>query len=524
MIYGRRSNGKQHGLVLTKSNVVEFMLDRVGYSPEFDLRDVKVIEPAAGSGAFAISIINRLHSSSIRFGFSFQEALSNLRFYEIDNQMAILLAERIEARLKQLSVITDTQTIFQEDFLISSAKKCDLVIGNPPYVRYENIPEKLKLEYRKRFALFSHRSDLFIAFYEKGLSLLKENGTLSFICSNRWLKNGYGRKLRELIHLAFSIDEVIDLERTSPFEEEVIAYPAITTIHKSQKQGRGNYYQIDDISGLDRIDIDIKPVRTLDTGNSLNWFSHKLHDSSRDDCFDSIENQGFKIGIGVATGLDKVFIRKDFERFVEKELLIPIILSKDFKNNELKWSGNYIINPFDRQGRLINLDKFPGARQYFESNKEALIRRHVAKKNPNAWYKTIDKIDPRLTYKAKIFLPDISNNVHLFVDDGKFYPHHNIYHITGQNYNKLELLAAILLSDFIKIQLLELGNKMNGGYPRWQSQNLRKLQTPIIDSIPEEIAQKIVVAYHERDYSKINSLVNEKEIFNNSSRQKQKLF
>lgn len=51
MIYGQRSNGKHHGLVLTKPVVVDSMLDRVGYFPSKNLKGIKVIEPAAEVGS-----------------------------------------------------------------------------------------------------------------------------------------------------------------------------------------------------------------------------------------------------------------------------------------------------------------------------------------------------------------------------------------------------------------------------------------------------------------------------------------
>ncbi len=514
MIYGVRSNGNQHGLVLTKRIVVDIMLDRVGYSQHNNLRELKVIEPAAGDGAFAISIIDRLYKSSLKFGFSFQKALSNLNFYEIDELLANKLTQRIESRLAEYFAALPNEIIHREDFLCSNAGRCNLIIGNPPYVRHEKIPEKLKTEYRKKFTSFTHRSDLYIAFYEKGLNLLQTNGILSFICSNRWLKNQYGKNLRDLIRLAYSVDEVIDLEGTCPFEEEVIAYPAITTIHKSSEQKRQNYYQIYDINELAEIDISIKPSRKLNISNPLNWFSYKPNGLIYEKFIDSIENQGFKIGIGVATGSDKVFIRKDFESIVEKGLLIRILTSKDLKNNQFKWSGNYILNPFDRFGTLVDLDKYPKAKVYLESKRNLLLKRHVAKKNPSAWYKTIDRITPQLLHKDKIILPDISGTLYLFIDRGNFYPHHNLYYITGREYDKLELLAAILMSSFVKIQLLELGNKMNGGYPRWQSQNLKKLRIPIIDTIPAETAKSISQAYQKRDYDQINRLITKEEIAN----------
>lgn len=507
MIYGIRSNGNNHGLVLTKPIVVETMLNRVGYSADNDLRDLIVIEPSAGDGAFAIEIIDRLYVSSLKFGFPFQKSLSNLVFFELDERMASLLSERVESILNKYGVAVPKDLVRVEDFLLSKSGKCDLLIGNPPYVRHENIPEEQKKNYRSVFSTFRHRSDLYIAFYEKGLRLLNHDGVLSFICSNRWLKNQYGQGLRDLIQRAYSLEEIIDLEGTCPFEEDVIAYPAITTIRNTTKRSKANYFKVDEISELNHFDESVESIRTINTPNASSWFSYESSGQNHEKFLSSIESQGFKIGIGVATGSDRVFIRSDFKELVENELLIPILTSRDLKKDKLNWSGNYILNPFGSTGQLIDLDKYPKARDYFESQKELLLKRHVAKKNPSLWYKTIDRIHPSLTHQVKVVLPDISGNTRIFIDKGSYYPHHNLYYITGHDNEKLIALAAILMSDFVKDQLLELGTTMNGGYPRWQSQNLKKLRIPILTTIPNDTYQELIHAYQRNDLQRINELV-----------------
>ncbi len=512
MIYGIRSSGNSHGVVQTKPIVVKTMLDRVGYVSKKNLSGIKVLEPSAGEGAFAVEIIERLYLSSLEFGFSFQVALRNLTFFEIEECIAAKLYTRINTLLKNMSAFMPKDIIQVEDFLLSETGKFDLIVGNPPYVRHENIPEEQKRIYRKNFSTFRYRSDIYIAFFEKSLGMLDDEGVLSFICSNRWLKNQYGQRLRNLIRKEYSLTEIIDLEETCPFEENVIAYPAITTICKAGNQNNTNYYHVRDVSqltDLTRLSVEKKTIRT---NHSNNWFSYQLEGKPHERFLDSIENQGFKIGIGVATGLDRVFIRKDFNTLIEDELLLPLVLSRDLKNNQLKWSGNYIFNPFDSTGELIRLNRYPKAEKYLEEHREYLGKRHVAKKNPALWYRTIDRIYPELTKQHKILLPDISGNNYLFIDKGDFYPHHNLYYITCNDIEKLELLAAILMSDFVKKQLLKFGTKMNGGYPRWQAQNLKKLRIPVIASIPNEIAESIRKAYHEKNHEMINALVTEDQI------------
>ncbi len=512
MIYGTRSNGNLHGHVITKPIVVDKMLDLVGYVAEKDLSTIRIIEPAAGDGAFAISIVERLYESSSIHGFNFENAILNLTFYEIDPVNAGLLKCRIEKIVNPLGISIPDSLLKIEDFLLSEANSCDIVIGNPPYVRHENIPQKLKETYRKKFRTFTHRSDLFIAFYEKGLTVLKDNGILSFICANRWLKNQYGKKLRQLVSSSFLLETVIDLEKSSPFEEEVNAYPAITNIRKKKGDGHAKYYVIDNVIELQSFSTINEPNRILNLRISDDWFSTTESFTLFSKYLDTIPNQGFKIGIGVATGTDSIFISPNLMDKVEPELVLPILLSKDLKGNKLRWSGNFIINPFTKSGNLISLDGFPKAKSYFEANKNLLLNRHIARKNINNWFRTIDKIDFKLVNKNKILLPDISGNSQIFIDEGHYYPHHNIYYITGRSYEKLVLLAAVLMSDFVRDQLLESGNKMNGGYPRWQSQNLKKLSIPIIDAIPHESKEKLIEAYHQNNIEAINCLVKPSQI------------
>ena len=108
-------------------------------------------------------------------------------------------------------------------------------------------------------------------------------------------------------------------------------------------------------------------------------------------------------------------------------------------------------------------------------------------------------------YQPKILLPDISGNTYIFVDDGAFYPLHNIYYITGHSVIQLRLLAALLMSDFTRQQLASVTNKMNGGFSRWQSQHLKKLRLPAINSITLDDVQQLLHFYERKEVDSINS-------------------
>ncbi|MGI9353961.1 MAG: Eco57I restriction-modification methylase domain-containing protein [Rhizobiaceae bacterium] len=108
------------------------------------------------------------------------------------------------------------------------------VIGNPPYVRHELIPDVLIVEYRARYNTVYDRADVYIPFIERSLSLLRPEGSLGFICADRWMKNRYGGPLRAMVARDFHLKIYVGMVDTPAFHADVIAYPAITVITREK--------------------------------------------------------------------------------------------------------------------------------------------------------------------------------------------------------------------------------------------------------------------------------------------------
>src|SRR5260370_613712 len=112
--------------------------------------------------------------------------------------------DAVEAAVEQLSNcgIKERCAIFTKsevvDFILAPLPQAfTYVIGTPPYVRQELIPDVLMAEYRRLYKTIYDRADLYIPFIERSLSLLSKGGTLGFICADRWMKNRYGGPLRQ---------------------------------------------------------------------------------------------------------------------------------------------------------------------------------------------------------------------------------------------------------------------------------------------------------------------------------------
>lgn len=493
-----RRSGGQHGDVFTSPEVVSYMLDIVGYTDDKDLSRTSILEPSCGEGEFVVEIVRRLLESSRRYGFDFAAAYkNNVSAYDIDGAKIAACCNRLSSELGLSFPVGGS--IRQADFLTADICSFDVIVGNPPYIRYEQIPPELISSYKRQFHTFHYRADLYILFFEKTLSHLNPGGRHCFICSDRWLKNEYGKKLRGWIARSFSLESIVSLEKaTDAFQEDVLAYPAITLITNAKS---GATFNISELTSITQLGKDVGRPHLAPI--SADW-SSVFNRVQCDDTLVTIEEMGFIIGIGVATGDDAVFISRDLPSKVEKELLLPALNARDLSGNRLRWAGRYLLNPYKPDGDLINLEDYPRAAAYLISHREDLQKRYVVKKNPEKWYKTIDRIVPALKGSPKVLLPDISGNRFIFVDDGRFYPQHNLYYITGGSLRQLQLLGAMLMSDYVRSQLLGITNCMNGGYPRWQSQYLRKLMMPDVNAIEESLAKRLLGAYNTFDLAGIN--------------------
>lgn len=518
--------GADCGVVYTAPEAVSFMLDLVGYTPNRPLFKYSILEPSFGHGAFLVQIVARLIQSCLNFNYTQLDKLSScIKAIEIEATAYKITKGLIQeqvSKLTQSSEITNTLLsawLVQSDFLLTDiAQRFDFIIGNPPYIRIENISPVSVACYRKKFATFSDRADIYIPFYEKGLSLLKESGCLSFLCTNRWMKNKYGRKLRQFIVDNYSVDYVIDITSDDLFDRKVTTYPAITlisnvgtTLNKSETiyfQHIGTCKKLDK-STLKGLKVAL-PSSEQTAGHPWIWeneqesvFHHYIENA-----FPSIEETGCKVSIGVATGADKIFIGRRENFPVETSRLIPIATSKDVNRDRFEWHGGYIINPYNENGELVNLDNFPLLQAYFEKHKKTLSSRYCAKKQPTHWFKTIDKIYPTLVAAPKILIPDIKDELTPIIDSGHFYPHHNLYYILPGAWD-IEVLYALLLSDFCAKQIKRRSTVINGGAYRFQAQYIRRLRIPQYHQISDAYREKLKQAAHTRNRAECNLVVNQ---------------
>ncbi len=224
--------------------VVEFILDLVGYRPAEDLSSRTIVEPACGSGAFLIPIVDRLVDSCRRHGTDLALADNAIRAFEVLDTNADLTRTAVAQRLGEHGLSVDLSEdlahrwVRTADFLLHEhpASSADFVVGNPPYIRLKDVPRKLSTAYRDTWPTMQGRSDIFVGFFKAGLQLLKADGVLGFICADRWMHNQYRGSTPAADHVKIRRRNDREHARRGRFEDEVSAYPAVVVVRNGEQQ------------------------------------------------------------------------------------------------------------------------------------------------------------------------------------------------------------------------------------------------------------------------------------------------
>jgi hypothetical protein len=368
----------------------------------------------------------------------------------------------------------------------------DIVIGNPPYIRQEEIKE-LKPTLQQNYQCYTGIADVFVYFYELGLNLLKSNGHLTYISSNKYFRAGYGEKLRQFLTDSTTIHNLIDFG-DYPVFEEAIAYPSIITLSKeksqkhqvkalswdaTKKQDIAQFATVLDQDGLIIAQENLKPD---------GW---RLESSQNFDLLAKLRNSGKPLGEyvngkfyrGILTGFNEAFVidRVTRDQLINEhpssaEVIKPFLRGRDVKRWRVDYQGLYLI--FTRRG--IDIEKYPAIKKHLSQFKEKLTPGTGRKAGTYKWYEIQDNVAYWQQFeKPKILYQEIATYQAFAWDDNHFYSNNKTFLIPNANY----YLLALLNSSTIWFFLDQIVGKMVGG--------TYAMQTPSISQIPIIIATKL---------------------------------
>jgi hypothetical protein len=518
---------QHYGEVFTRRWVVGLLLDLTGYVADRDVGGLRLLEPSCGSGAFLGPAIERLIESAEAHGRDLASLSDAIRAYDLQAghvDTARGLCRDLLTRAGASESVASTlakRWVKHANFLLSGVEDqpADVAIGNPPYIRYDDLPGGAAAEYRRNWPTMRGRGDIYVGFIERSLRMLAPGGKVGFICADRWMRNQYGAALRELIAGRYAVEHIWTMHDVDAFEEQVSAYPAITVL---ANHPQGAVVVADTTAefgesaaqALAKWSRDATLVEFSDSGVEAHrlprWFdggqSWPTGSPARLALIEHLNDQfgplhdpeatGTKVSIGVATGADKVYVTKD-PNVAEPDRILPLAMRRDLMSEAFEWQGNYLVNPWADDGSLVSLDDYPRMAAYL-SQHLVLRERHVAKKTPGSWYRTIDKVHADLTAKPKLLIQDMKAHIHPVLEPGGYYPHHNLYYVVSDTWD-MEVLGGLLLSRIAQAFIEAYCVRMRGGTLRFQAQYLKRIRVPDPAILDESNRDALRSAFRARD-------------------------
>ena len=323
----------------------------------------------------------------------------------------------------------------------------DAVIGNPPYVRIQNLNGILKESYTSSYKnIISGNYDLYILFIKKGYDLIRDNGRLGYILPNKFFTTNYGYKIREYILENQCINKIIDF-KTNQIFENATTYTCLLFL-SNKKIKEFNYASIElgnDTHDLKNLDYDKIKIDTL---NSDSWIFTNEETSLILDKIEKLpwdfNNISEKIFKGSSTGNDKVFlfdyISEDSEYYyvnskvkdnikLEKELLKPFINGRDVKKYEIPSINKLLLFPYYRKETKMELipindlkENYPFIYDYLTEFRDLLKERKIKMDNKD-FYKYSAPRNLNEYQKNKVMIPDMIIQSKMTID-----PTGNIFH------------------------------------------------------------------------------------------------
>lgn len=272
----------------------------------------------------------------------------------------------------------------------------DVVIGNPPYVRQEELAA-----FKPYFAAtypetYDGVADLYVYFYQQGLRLTRSGGRMSYIVTNKWMRAGYGQALRSFFANAGALERVIDFGH-APIFEEADVFPCILVLEKPRSQDEQDQQPERQVQALNfpREELSLVLQKKMSLGSYVDVHSHNLphsrfggaawnlESSAVDTLLAKIQRVGVPLtefaGVkpyrGVLTGLNEAFLidTSTRERLIREnprsaEIIKPYLRGQDIKRWSPEWTNLWMI--FARRG--IDIDAYPAIKNHLLSFREQL--------------------------------------------------------------------------------------------------------------------------------------------------------
>ncbi len=397
-------------------------------------------------------------------------------------------------------------------------KGFDLIIGNPPYIRQEELKE-LKPHLAKNYKVYKGTSDIYTYFYELGFNVLKDRGgVLSYITSNKYTRAGYGEALREFLLKNVKVLEYTDLNGIKVFDSATVDTSILCFEKSKSKDNKFKYLALsNEILKTCAYDIGLYKDFAEFSQNSLSKESFTFSDENTSALKAKIERigtplkewYGLNINYGIKTGYNEAFIittekrneilancKDEAEKERTAKLIRKMLRGRDIKRYSYEWAGLWVIGTFP--SLKIDIEQYPALKQYlsqFLPRIEQSGEKGCRKKTSNKWFETQDSIAYYEEFeKEKIVYPNMNKEFIAFFDNEFFLLNQKCFILSHQSNNKKELLylTALLNSNVNFYCFKQIGAKLGASGYEMSKIFVEKLPIPKINSKNQKIADELI--------------------------------
>ena len=485
---------KKFGEHYTPPEIVDFIVNKT-----INKDVVSVFDPAVGCGAFLTGWLkNQLKKNKktkVQFtGYDINP--TSLAISELNLEKFFSLNEKIEKNIDvKLELKDSLKEYLKTDTPLfdSNTKIFDAVIGNPPYVRVQNIqPVQKRNMYRKGYPESAvGRFDLYMLFIEMAKRALNEKGRIGYIVSNKLMTSNAAKGIRNYISDTLDLEHIIDLGDSKMFQAAVLPLILIAKTKNTNRQSKvfcASFKEIKTDKKNDALNIakrnpleflnqtkkEYSKVCRFQNQNALEFIcsidradlkqsdfkssTWHLNNSSVGELINKIKTSGPRlesmckaISAGIKSTADDVFCKPVTDRFIkenqlEAEYVHPYLQAKNITKWKVEWSGKtkktdtYIIYPHkDENGNTIpvNLNDIPKIALWFKKNKAQLAGRKYVLEAGRRWYEIwVPQKVSRFTMPYKIVTPDFSTHNQYALDTNGYWCGGNAFMIIPENQDK----------------------------------------------------------------------------------------
>ncbi len=416
-------------------------------------------------------------------------------FIECDHNKKDELKKKINHKIKQCykNIQASIGYLINFDFKIdfnevfTAQNGFDIVIGNPPYIRQEKI-KQWKEQFKLAFQTFTGTADIYTYFYEKGFTLLSQNGHLCYITSNKWMRAKYGKKLRYFFKNDTSLQQIIDFEGRQVFENATVDTNILLCSNAGNNENFSYQKQLPDdknkLFTMAHADLSInaytlQPPAILALKKKIEKLGTPLKDWD------------INIYRGVLTGFNEAFIIDTVKKnelvaqdSKSAEIIRPILRGKDIKAYEHNWAGLWIINSHngDKNNLAVNINDYPAIKQHLDQYYPQLEKRCDQGKTP---YNLRDCSYMNEFSQQKIVYSEIVQKPQFYFDDKGYYAEATSFIMTGEN---IKFLIGILHSKLITyaFKLFYAGGGLGQAGYRYKKVFLQQLPIPQISKTAQQ--------------------------------------